>query len=76
MRKNKKSEIWTKKALSEYFGLKFQKANVMFEINALEFIQIPKIQQNNNDNRNKNNGTKIALFGYFGGTILKIYCHV
>ena len=41
MWKNKKSQIWTKKALLEY---------VIFETKALEFIQIPKIEQNNNDN--------------------------
>ena len=39
LRKNKKSQIWTKKALFEYFRLKFEKANVIFEINALEFKQ-------------------------------------
>ena len=50
--KNKKSWILTKKALIEYFRLKFEKANVIFEINAFEFIQIPKIEQNNNDNSN------------------------
>ena len=48
--KNKKSQIWTKKAFFEYFRLKFDKANAIFEINALEFIQISKIEQNNNDN--------------------------
>ena len=42
LHKNKRSQIWTKKALFEYFRLKFQKANVIFEINALKFIQIPK----------------------------------
>ena len=42
LHKNKRSQIWTKKALLEYFRLKFQKANVIFEINALKFIQIPK----------------------------------
>ena len=42
LHKKKRSQIWTKKALFEYFRLKFQKANVIFEINALKFIQIPK----------------------------------
>ena len=42
LHKNKRSQIWTKKTLLEYFRLKFQKANVIFEINALKFIQIPK----------------------------------
>ena len=35
LRKNKKSQIWTKKALFEYFRLKFEKADVIFEIHAL-----------------------------------------
>ena len=38
-----------KEALLEYFRLKFEKANVMFEINALEFMEILKIKKNNND---------------------------
>ena len=50
--KNQKSQIWTKKALFEYFRLKFDKVNAIFEINALEFIQISKIEQNNSDNSN------------------------
>ena len=36
LRKNKKPKLSTKEALLEYFRLKFEKANVMFEINALE----------------------------------------
>ena len=52
LHKNKKSQVWIKKALFEYFRLKFEKANIIFENNALEFIQIPQIEQNNNDNSN------------------------
>ena len=55
LHKNKKSQAWIKKALFEYFRLKFGKANIIFENNALEFIQIPQIEQNNND---KNNNKK------------------
>ena len=36
LRKNKKPKLSTKEALLEYFRLKFEKANVMFEISALE----------------------------------------
>ena len=49
LRKNKKPKLSTKEALLEYFRLKFEKANVMFEINALEFMEILKIKKNNND---------------------------
>ena len=52
LHKNKKSQAWIKKALFECFRLKFEKANIIFENNALEFIQIPQIEQNNNDNSN------------------------
>ena len=50
--KNIKSQAWTKEGLFEYFRLKFEKANVIFEINALQIIKIPKIEQNNNNNSN------------------------
>ena len=56
LRRNKKSQIWNKNALFEYFRFKFEKANFIYEINALEFIQLPKIEQNNNDNSNNENG--------------------
>ena len=57
MWKNKKSQIWTKKTLFEY---------VIFEIKALEFIQIPKIEQNNNDNSiNKKWDQKLLYLGIF-----------
>ena len=49
LRKNKKPKLSTKEVLLEYFRLKFEKANVMFEINALEFMEITKIEKNNND---------------------------
>ena len=39
------------------FKLKFEKANVIFEINTLEFIQIPKIEQNNNNDNSNNIST-------------------
>ena len=38
LEKNKESQIWTKKALFEYFRLKFKKPNVIFGMNALDFI--------------------------------------
>ena len=60
LRRNQKSQIWNENALFEYFRFKFEKANFIYEIKALEFIQLPKIEQNNNDNSNNENG-------YFGG---------
>ena len=56
LRRNQKSQIWNKHALSEYFRFKFEKANFIYEINSLEFIQLPKIEQNNDDNSNNENG--------------------
>ena len=52
--KNKKSQIWTKRSPFWIFQTEiWQSYNVIFEINALEFIQIPKNEQNNNDKSNK-----------------------
>ena len=68
--KNKKSQIWTKKALFEYFRLKFEKANVIFEINAFEFIQIPKVEQNNNHNSNNKKFDQKCLSWVFWSVLL------
>ena len=76
LRKNKKSQIWTKKALFEYFRLKFEKANVIFEINAFEFIQIPRIEQNNNDNSNNNKWDQKFLIWVFWPVDLKNGCYI
>ena len=76
LRKNKKSQIWNKKALFEYFRFKFEKANFIYEINALEFIQLPKIEQNNNDNSNNKKMGIFGVFRYFWDRILKNYCHI
>ena len=67
LRKNKKFQIWTKKALFEYFRLKFEKANAIFEIHALDFIQIPSIEQNNNDNSNNKKWCQTYLIWVFWG---------
>ena len=45
------------------FRLKFGKANVIFEINTLEFIQIPKIGQNSDNSNNKKWNKKIPYLG-------------
>ena len=55
------------KTLFEYFRLKFDKANVIFAINALEFIQIPEIEQNNNDNSNNIKWDQNCLIWVFLG---------
>ena len=58
LHKNKKSQVWTKKDLFEFFRLKFVKANVIFEVNALEFIQIPQIEQTTTITATTKKGTK------------------
>ena len=45
------------------FRLKFGKANVTFEINTLEFIQIPKIEQNSDNSNNKKWNKKMPYLG-------------
>ena len=50
--KIKNFKFGPKEGRFEYFKPKFEKANVIFEINTLEFIQIPLIEQNNNVNSN------------------------
>ena len=76
MRKNKKSQIWTKKALFEYFRLKFEKTNVIFEINALEIIQILKIEQNNNNNSNNKKWDQKYVIWVFGAVDIKNGCYI
>ena len=58
LHKNKKSQVWTKKDLFEFFRLKFVRANVIFEVNALEFIQIPQIEQTTTITATTKKGTK------------------
>ena len=50
------------------FRLKFEKANAIFEIRILQFIQIPKFEQNNdNDNSsNKKWNQKMPYLGILG----------
>ena len=52
----------TKTALIGYFGLEFQKTNIVFEINILEFVNMqPSIQKQ----KNLNLGPKIPYLGIF-----------
>ena len=45
------------------FRLQFGKANVIFEINTLEFIQIPNIGQNSDNSNNKKWNKKMPYLG-------------
>ena len=56
----------TKIALIEYFGLEFQKTNVVFEINILEFVNMQRFIQKQ---KNFKLGTKNTLFRYFWAAI-------
>ena len=58
----------------EYFRPKFEKANIIFEINALEFMQIPKIEQNNNDKSNNEKWDQKCLIWVFWPVDLKNCC--
>ena len=59
------------------FRLKFEKANVIFEISTLKFIQIPKIEQNNkNDNSNNKKCNQKCLIWVFWPINLKNYDYI
>ena len=59
------------------FRLKFEKASVIFEISTLKFIQIPKIEKNNNnDNSNNIKWNQKCLFWVFLPVNLKNYCYI
>ena len=59
------------------FRLKFEKASVIFEISTLAFIQITKIEQNNNnDNSNNIKWNHKCLIWVFLPVNLKNYCYI
>ena len=59
------------------FRLKFEKAIVILEISTLEFIQIPKIEQNNNnDNSNNKKWNQNCLICVFWPVNCKNYCYI
>ena len=58
------------------FRLKFVKANVIFEISTLEFIQIPKIDQNNSGNSNNKKWNQKCFIWVFRPVNLKNNCYL
>ena len=54
--------LGTKIALNDYFGLEFQKTNVIIEISILEFVNMQRFIRKQ---RNFKLGTKNTLFRYF-----------
>ena len=66
-----------KRLLLSIFKLKFEKANVIFEISTLKFIQIPKIEQNNKDDNNNNKKwNQKCLIWVFWPVNLKNHCYI
>ena len=66
-----------KKSFLSIFRLKFEKANVIFEISTREFIERPKIEQNNNkDNSNNKKWNQKCLICVFWPINLKNYCYI
>ena len=63
-------------ALIEYFGIEFQKTNIVFEISTLKFVYAKFCKSLQNFAKMSKFGTKNALFGYFWAGIWKQNCHI
>ena len=75
--KIKNLKFGAKKTFLSILDCKFEKVNVIFQINTLKFIQIPKIEQNNNDNSiNKTWDQKLPYLGILTSRFEKLLLYL
>ena len=76
LRRNKKSQIWTKKTLSEYLDWNLKKLMSYLKSTPSNLSKYQKSSKTTTITAATKNGTKNALFRHFWARILKNYCHI